>query len=118
MVDTGLDHMEVGPHNIRTRGDGTALVNFAGPFHSYPHYSMGDVIDGAIPASTFKDKIVFVGATANGIGDLRSTPFQKQDQGYMGVETHANVLDNLLHSDERGRGFIRRGVMEEILDVV
>ena len=118
MVDTGLDRLEVGPHNIRTRGDATALVNFAGPFHSYPHYSMGDVIDGTIPAATFKDKIVFVGATAKGIGDLRSTPFQAQDQIYMGVETHANVLDNLLHSDERGRSFIRRGVMEEILDLV
>lgn len=118
MVDTGLDHLEVGPHNIRTRADGTVMVNFAGPYRSYPQYSMGDVLDGAIPAASFKDKIVFVGATAKGIGDLRSTPFQKQDQGYMGVETHANVLDNLLHSDERGRGFIRRGMMEEILDVV
>src|SRR2546430_7969079 len=57
----------------------------------------------ALPiSSTFKDKIVFLGATAKGIGDIRSTPYQKQDESYMGVETHANVLDNLLHSSEAG----------------
>ncbi len=117
MNDSGLDHIEVGPHDLWTRGDGGALINFAGPFHSYPQYSMGDVIDGTVPASKFKDKIVFVGATAKGIGDLRSTPFQKQDEGYMGVETHANVLDNLLHSDESARGFIRRGIPQEFTDV-
>ncbi len=117
MADTGIDHLEVGPHNVYTRGDATALINFAGPFHSYPHYSMGDVLDGTVPVSTFRDKIVFVGATARGIGDLRSTPFQKELEGYMGVETHANVLDNLLHSDERGRGFIRRGLVENTVDV-
>ncbi len=117
MVDTGLDRMEVGPHNITTRGDATALINFAGPFRSYRHYSMADVIDGTVPAATFRDKVVFVGATAKGIGDMRSTPYQKQDENYMGVEIHANVLDNLLHSDERGRGFIRRGVTEEMIDL-
>jgi adenylate cyclase len=78
---------------------------------------MADVLDGSVAVSTFKDKIVFVGATAKGIGDLRSTPFQSQDQGYMGVETHANVVDNLLHTDDPSRTFIRRGFSQQLVDV-
>lgn len=111
----GFDHIELGPHNIRTEDDGRVLINYAGPYYSYPHYSMADVIDGTVPASTFKDKIVLVGATAVGIGDLRITPYQESD--YMGVEIHANVIDNLLHNDETGRGFLSRGFKEEMIDI-
>jgi adenylate cyclase len=97
--------------------DGTALINFTGPYRTYRHYSMADVITGAVPAGTFNGKIVLVGGTALGIGDLRNTPFQKQDAGYMGVEVHANILDNLLHSGEKGRSFLTRGFSEEMMDV-
>jgi adenylate cyclase len=117
IAEDGLERIELGRHTLWTQGDGSVLINFAGPYHSYPHYSMGDVMDGTVPGATFKNKIVFVGATALGIGDMRSTPYQKQDEGYMGVETHANVLDNLLHSNEPGRGFLHRGRTEEMIDL-
>ncbi|MEQ1665450.1 MAG: adenylate/guanylate cyclase domain-containing protein, partial [Bdellovibrionales bacterium] len=44
----------------------------------------------------FKDKILVLGATAIGVFDLRVTPF---DENYPGVETHANVIDNLVRKD-------------------
>jgi adenylate cyclase len=113
----GVDRIELGRHNIRVARDGTALVNFVGPYRSYLHYSLADVIDGSVPASTFKDKMVFVGATAKGIGDMRSTPFQIQDQGYMGVEINANIADNILHSDEPNRTFIHRGYYQQWTDI-
>jgi adenylate cyclase len=112
----GFERLELGPHVIKTGDDGRVLINYAGPYYSYKHYSMADVIDGTVPPSTFKDKIVLVGATAVGIGDLRITPYQESD--YMGVEIHANVIDNLLHNDERGHGFLSRGFTEEIVDIV
>lgn len=137
IAPNGLERVEVGPYEIRTRSNGTVLINYTGPYLSYRHYSMGDVIDGTVPAEVFKDKIVFVGATAKGIGDLRNTPFPdfvvkddkneivrnsdgtpKIDQAsYMGVEIHANILDNLLHSNESGRGFLKRGGDQEMIDV-
>ena len=40
---SGMDRVEMGPHNISTRGDATVLVNFAGPYRSYPHFSMGEI---------------------------------------------------------------------------
>ena len=48
------------------------------PYHSYKHYSMVDVLRDAVPADAFRDKIVFVGGTALGIGDLRNTPFENK----------------------------------------
>ena len=35
----------------------------------------------------------------------------------MGVEVHANIIDNLLHSEEKGRGFLQRGLDEEMMDI-
>jgi adenylate cyclase len=116
MGPNGLERMEVGPHSFFTQPDGSFLINFAGPFKTYPHYSMADVIDGTVPPQTFKGKIVILGATALGIGDLRPMPFQTSD--YMGVELHANVLDNLLNNDLPGRGFLKRGIYEESIDIV
>jgi adenylate cyclase len=116
IASDGFDSMELGPHRLKLARDARELINYAGPYHTYPHYSLADVIDGTVPASTFKSKIVFVGATAVGIGDLRITPFQEGD--YMGVEIHANVIDNLLHSDERGRAFLSRGFAEEMIDII
>ena len=117
MSANGLERIQFGAHEIRTWGNGTALINYVGPFHSYPHYSMADVLSGSLPPETFRDKIVFVGATALGTGDLRNTPFQKQGAGYPGVEVHANILDNLLHSNEPHRTFLVRGFREEMVDL-
>jgi len=114
--ENGLERIQFGRHNLRPWHDGSVLINYAGPYHTYQHYSMWDVLRGAVPPGTFQDKIVLVGGTALGIGDLRSTPFEKQDAGYMGVEVHANIIDNLLHSDEKGRSFLTRGLHEEVID--
>lgn len=113
----GIERIQFGTRELHPWQDATALINYAGPYHSYPHYSMVDVISGTVPADTFRDKIVFVGGTALGIGDLRNTPFEKQGSGYMGVEVHANILDNLLHSTEPQRTFLIRGFREEMVDI-
>ena len=114
--ENGLERMQFGRHNLKPWHDGSVLINYAGPYHTYQHYSMWDVLSGAVPPDTFRGKIVLVGGTALGIGDLRSTPFQKLDAGYMGVEVHANIIDNLLHSGERRRSFLTRGLYEELID--
>jgi adenylate cyclase len=112
----GLERIQFGNHELHPWQNGSVLINYVGPYHSYPHYSMVDVLQGNVPADAFRDKIVFFGGTALGIGDLRNTPF-KQGSGYMGVEVHANILDNLLHTAEPGRTFLIRGFREEIVDI-
>ena len=115
IAETGLERIQLGKHLLRPSRDGTALINYTGPYRTYPQYSMADVIDGTVPPSAVKDKIVLVGATAMAIGDLRNTPFQSGS--YMGVEVHANIIDNLLHSDQQGRTFLTRGIREDLIDV-
>jgi adenylate cyclase len=70
---------------------------------------MADVVQGKLAAEKFRGKIVLIGATATGIGDIKSTPYSGTD--YPGVEIHANVIDNLLHGN-----FVRRGAKQQLLD--
>jgi adenylate cyclase len=115
--ENGVERIQLGTHVLRPWRDATALINYAGPYRTYPQRSMWDVTSGATPPGSFRDKIVIVGATALGIGDIRNTPFQRADSGYMGVEVHANILDNLLHSDDPSRTFLVRGFREELFDI-
>ncbi len=76
------------------------LLNFLGPDRSFPRYSAAGVLSGAIPPETFQNAIVFIGATAAGIYDLRVTPFSPV---FPGVEIHATIAENIL-----GRKFLQR----------
>jgi adenylate cyclase len=116
IAETGLERLQFGKHLLHPSRDGTALINYTGPYRTYQQYSMVDVIDGTVPPDGLKDKIVLVGATAMAIGDLRNTPFQGGSSSYMGVEVHANIIDNLLHDTERGRTFLARGIREDLVD--
>ena len=116
MAEGGIDRMEVGPYSFRPEHDATVTVNYAGHYKTtYKHYPMIDVINGNFSPGTFKNKLVVFGPTAVAVGDLRDTPFHDADS--MGVEIHANVMDNILHVNERGRGFIARGYREEMIDL-
>ena len=114
IAPNGLERIQLGQHTVRPARDGSALLNYAGPYGTYEQHSMWDVISGALPPDTFRDKIVLVGATALAMGDIRNTPFEGV---YMGVEVHANIIDNLLHSDAPGRTFLKRGYTEEMVDL-
>jgi adenylate cyclase len=93
---------------------GRLSINYAGPQRMFPHVSVYEIFNGKDTAEIsiregpepvkktvkksefFKDKIIIFGATALGIYDLRVTPFE---ENYPGVETHANVIDNMLRGD-------------------
>jgi adenylate cyclase len=114
IAPNGLERIQLGRHSVRPNRDGSALLNYAGPYGTYEQHSMWDVISGALAPDTFRNKIVLIGATALAIGDIRNTPFEGV---YMGVEVHANIIDNLLQSDESGRTFLKRGYKEEMVDL-
>jgi adenylate cyclase len=100
---TGIAAIEYGP-GLATHPDpiGRLLINFQGPVRTYQYVSMADVVKNNFAPGTFKGKIVLVGASATGIGDLRSTPYGGLD--YPGVEIHANVIDNILNRHALKRG--------------
>lgn len=109
--ETGAVSLEFG-NRLRIRPDsiGRVAINYRGPAHSYPYISVADVAGRRFAPGTFRDKIVLVGASATGIGDLRTPPYG--GISYPGVEVHANVIDNILHQN-----FLVRGAKQELLDL-
>ena len=94
--ETGVTALEFGPSLvIHPDPIGRMLIDYQGGVGTYPYVSIADVVGHKFPPGTFNGKIVLVGASATGIGDLRSTPFGGIN--YPGVEIHANVIDNLLN---------------------
>lgn len=99
----------VGKHRIPVDGDYRMWLNFVGGPGIYPRYSFVDVIKGRIPAEELKGKILFIGATALGIYDMRVTPFNGNTPG---VELHATIADDII-SDR----YIRQGGIEALIDM-
>ncbi len=75
--------------------DHHALIPFAGPPGHFARISYVQVLRGEYLAGTFKDKFVFVGVTATGLGDAIPTPVSGLGQSMPGVELNANLLDAL-----------------------
>jgi len=109
---TGVASLQFGDKlTVRPDWLGRVLINYRGPRETYPYYSLADVVSHKCKPGTFRDKIVLVGASATGIGDLRTPPYGGID--YPGLEVHANVIDNMLNN-----GFLIRGAHQEVLDVL
>lgn len=75
---------------------GTLLIRFRGGRGTYLQVPAGDILKGRVPQGTLRDRIVFVGATALGVQDVVSTPF---DTVFPGIEVHAAAADTLLQRD-------------------
>lgn len=86
------------------------MVNYRGPARTYLYVSFADAALGKFAPGTFKNKIVLVGASATGIGDLRATPYGGLD--FPGVEIHANLIDNILN-----QSFLVKDVKQALWDV-
>lgn len=74
-------------------------VKFLGPPGHFQRISYINVLTGEFPAHYFKDKIVLIGATAVGLGDILPTPVSAQMQPMPGVEFHANAITAMRNSE-------------------
>lgn len=79
----------------RVRRDFFNLVPLVGPDGALPRVSYVDVVRGRVADELLRDKVLFIGATAAGIGDFVSTPVGRMS----GVEFNINVFNAL----SRGR---------------
>jgi adenylate cyclase len=120
-------------------------INYAGPSKMFAYVSAADLLSDSKDVTVnqlkqdeksgryhevefkedkktfFKDKILFFGATAVGINDMRLSPFE---ENYPGVETHANLLSNLMVEQarisspasvsENAPGFLKTRADEEV----
>lgn len=105
----GVLGVQLGPRFIPTDEEGQLFINYRGAAGTFAAYSIADILGGKLPRGTFTGKVVIVGATALGIGDIRTTPFGPL---YPGPEIHATAVDNLLAGD-----FIARPRWSKVFDV-
>lgn len=89
----GLKRLKAAGIWIPVDMDGTFRPLYRGPARTYPYFSAADIYDGRFAPADFEGRIVFIGATATGLGDLRTTPLDAQMPG---VEIHATITDNIL----------------------
>lgn len=71
------------------------LINYNGPFGTFKYCNAFDVLTNKIPPEAFKNKIVLIGITATGVGDLNVTPL---GHSFPGVEITANAIQNIIHN--------------------
>lgn len=106
-ITLGSDRLQIGSATIPLTNTGDMLIDWHGDLEdrTFPMYSMGAVLRSftdlqagkrpLLDPSLFKDKIVFIAATAAGTYDLRVTPLSPISPG---VLIHMSALDNILRN--------------------
>jgi adenylate cyclase len=90
---SGVAEVKVAGRRVPANERGELWVNYLGPAGTFPTVPAWKVLAGTAAPGTFRGRLVFVGLTETGVGDVQSTPFGREIPG---VEVHANVADNLL----------------------
>lgn len=110
-TDGGL---RAGKQHIPLQENGDYLINWykKGGVRegTFPYYSFHAIVQSAIqkmrdpraevsvPPSLFEDKIIIIGASAAGLGDIKSTPMSSLE-AFPGMEIQATALNNLIGGD-------------------
>lgn len=88
------DEYDLANHAIITDSKGFARLNFY-PQESFQTYSFEALYDGKIPQAALANKIIIIGITEVGVGDMRATPM-----GIIpGPLIHATFISNVLQED-------------------
>lgn len=76
-------------------------IDYAGPAGTYRSIPAAQVLAGELPDGALDGRIVLVGSTAAGLGDVYPTPLSARQRFTPGVEISANVIDNLMSGTAR-----------------
>ena len=71
------------------------LIPYAGPPGHFKKIGYSQVLSGNYQKALFHNKIVLIGATAEGMGDAVPTPLSGKGGSMPGVEIVANIIDSL-----------------------
>ncbi len=88
--------INIGKYTIPLDASSSMLVSYNDEETSFKTYSFYDVINGKVVPEAFRDKIVLIGPTAQGIGSLYVTPLEKN---LSAVKFTANIVENILHNN-------------------
>ena len=91
-----LQGLTFGKQLIPTNEKGQVLIPFKGKKYSFPYISATDVLNNRVSPELLDGAVAFIGTSAVGLADLRTTSVGVQ---YPGVEVHANVFESLIHPE-------------------
>lgn len=83
-----------GKSALHSRDEAGFIINYAGP-QAFHRVSFSSLAAGEVPPSLVKDKLVLVGATAAGLGNVENVP-ASAGRLLSGVEIQANILNTQL----------------------
>lgn len=89
---TGVNAIKIGDIEIPT-GSATDIRPRYSISNAARTFSAKSIFDGKVPQSEIEGRIIFVGASAAGLGDTNATPL---DAAVPGVEIHAQIAESLL----------------------
>jgi adenylate cyclase len=91
-----LQGLTFGKNFIPTNEKGQIYIPYKGRAHSFPYISATDVLNNSVDNDLLDGAVAFIGTSAVGLADLRTTSVGVQ---YPGVEVHANVFEGLIHPE-------------------
>ncbi|PZV39601.1 CHASE2 domain-containing protein [Mesorhizobium kowhaii] len=94
--EIAADHLSLGGRSIRTDIGHILPLTFYGPRGTIRTISAATVLEGQLDPRTILDRIVVIGATATGTGDVYPTPF---DPILPGVEVMSTAIAHLMAGD-------------------
>ncbi|MCT7954107.1 CHASE2 domain-containing protein [Laspinema palackyanum] len=91
-----------GEYSKQDGGGYQILVNYRGGLDRFAHISLTEVLQNRIPPDFFRDRIIFIGASAPSLNDSFQTPYTNTLFGnpelMPGVVIHANLTSQILSS--------------------
>jgi HD-GYP domain-containing protein (c-di-GMP phosphodiesterase class II) len=95
-----LEAVQLGDVAIPVDATGRLLLHFRDRRTGFVEVSAADVLRDRVAPGALAGRVVFVGATALGIGEFVATPL---DRRFPGVGVHATAVDNITRGDGLSR---------------
>ena len=93
---SGESTLKIGGRRIPLDERGRLLLRYRGWHGNSKPLSAAALLEGRIPVNALKGRVVFVGATATGMGESVATPVNSV---LSGVQVHAIAAENMLQGD-------------------
>ena len=110
-IFTPLKSGDAGYRNQDDLGGYQILMNWRGPISSFETISMTDVLEGRLKPEQLRDRIVFIGTSADSANDFFETPYSGSGFSHVdqmpGVLVHANLASQIIRSALEGRSLLR-----------
>lgn len=90
-----LEGVNIENHLIPTDSKARVIIPFQGKSFTFPYISATDLLHKNVPPDALLGKIVFIGTSATGLGDLQATSIST---AFPGVEIQATIADGILNN--------------------